>query len=158
MPRIGGGRGPMVPPGTQGAGQAPAAQKSDFASKVNQVAQAATTQGTDAARATQGAKAAQSELTGKVKDIARKFANGNLNQKEATREFVSLVIEERFPQFKKKKKKKKKDPDEKGKEGGGDDEPEDAQERLEVAVTELIDRDPSLAKKLSTQFRKLAKG
>jgi hypothetical protein len=154
MPRIGGGGGgPIVPPQTGGAGQTQQTQqtqqpqKTDFASKV---AQQAATQGTDAARA-QVAKSQQSELSGKVKDIAKKFANGAMTQKEATKEFVSLVIEERFPQFKKKKKKKK--------QGEKDqDEPETAEERLEEAVTELIDRDPGLAKKLSTQFKKLAKG
>ncbi|GEM_PF-1808326 len=156
MPRIGGGGG-NVPPQPQGpSGPGPTQQpKTDFAAKVQQ---AAAQQGTEAAR-TQTAKAqTQSELTGKVKDIARRFAAGNLNQKEATREFVSLVIEERFPHFKKKKKKK-------GGQGGDDEEdeeetaePADASERLEEAVTELIDRDPGLAKKLSSQFKKLAKG
>ncbi|MFO0723595.1 MAG: hypothetical protein U1E65_07435 [Myxococcota bacterium] len=155
MPRIGGGGGgPIVPPQAQGAQQAQQAPKTDFAAKV---AQQTAAQGTDAAR-TQATKAqTQSELTGKVKDIAKRFSSGKLNQKEATREFVSLVIEERFPQFKKKKKKKG--------QGGSDaedeeetNEPEDASERLEEAVTELIDRDPGLAKKLSSQFKKLAKG
>lgn len=141
MPRVGGGGGPIIPPQTQGAQQT---QKSDFQSKVQQAQ--APTQATPAAQAQQAKAAQQSKLTGKVKDIAKKLADGNLNQKEATREFVSLVIEERFPQFKKKKKKK-------------DDEDDEAapEERLEEAVTELIDRDPSLARRLSTQFKKLAK-
>lgn len=150
MPRIGGGGGPIIPPQTQGAQQTQQAQqpqKTDFAAKVQQ---AAAQQGTDAAR-TQASKAqAQSELGGKVRELAKRLANGKMSQKEATREFVSLVIEERFPQFKKKKKKK----------GDGKDEDEDdnADSRLEEAVTELIDRDPAMAKKLSSQFKKLAKG
>ena len=45
------------------------------------------------------------------------------------------------------KKKKKKD---------DDDEPESQEEMLEEAVTELIDSDPVLAKRLETQFKKLA--
>lgn len=143
MPRIGGGGGPIVPPQTQGAQQTQQAQKGDFASKVQQASQ----QGTPAAQAQQAKKAQQSRLTGKVKDIAKKFATGEVDQKEATREFVSLVIEERFPQFKKKKKKK----------DGEDDENQDPEEMLEDAVTELIARDPSLARRLETQFKKLAK-
>ena len=158
MPRIGGGGGgPIVPPQAQGAAQTQQTQqsKTDFASKV---AQQAAAQGTEAARTQQTRAAQQSELTGKVKDIAQRFSSGKLNQKDATREFVSLVIEERFPQFKRKKKKKKnqdgKDEDDEQEEN----EPENAAERLEEAVTELIDRDPGLAKKLSSQFKKLAKG
>jgi N-acetylmuramoyl-L-alanine amidase CwlA len=143
MPRIGGPGGPHVPPQTQ-APQAAETPKTDFASKVTQ---AAATQGTEAAR-TQTAKAQQqSQLVGKARDIARRFAKGSLDQKEATREFVELVIEERLPQFKKRKKKKdKKD----------DDEPETEEEQLEAAVTELIDRDPALKKRLQMQFKKLA--
>jgi len=152
MPRIGGGgggippppQGPTGPAATQGAQQT---QKADFAAKVAQAQQP-----TEAQRA-QVAKTQQSELTGKVRDLAKRLQNGKLTQKEATKEFVSLVIEERFPQFKGKKKKKKKDGDEKD-----DGEPESAEERLEEAVTELIDRDPAMAKKLSSQFKKLAKG
>lgn len=150
MPRIGGGGGPIIPPQTQGAQQAQQTQqtqKTDFASKVQQ---AAAQQGTDAARATAAKAQAQSELGGKVRELAKKLANGKLSQKEATREFVSLVIEERFPQLKKRKKKKK--------DGDKDDDPENAEDRLEEAVTELIDRDPAMAKKLSSQFKKLAKG
>jgi hypothetical protein len=149
MPRIGGGGGPIIPPQTQGAQQTQQAQqpqKADFASKV----QAATTQQSAEVARAQSAKAQQSELSGKVRDLAKRLANGKMTQKEATREFVSLVIEERFPQFKKKKKKKG--------DGKDDDEPETADERLEEAVTELIDRDPAMAKKLSSQFKKLAKG
>lgn len=148
MPRIGGGGGPIIPPQAQGAQQTQQAQqpqKTDFAAKVQQ---AAAQQGTDAARA-QVAKQQQSELSGKVRDLAKRLANGKMTQKEATREFVSLVIEERFPQFKKKKKKKG---------DGKDDEPESAEDRLEEAVTELIDRDPAMAKKLSSEFKKMAKG
>jgi len=143
MPRIGGGGGPFVPPQTQAAQtqQTQQAQKSDFASKVQQ----ASTQGTEAARTQQAKQTQQSQLTGKAKDIAKRLANGALTQKEATREFVGLVIEERFPAFKKKKKKKNKD-----------DEEQSAEEQLEEAVTELIHRDPALAKRLESQFQKLA--
>lgn len=143
MPRIGGGGGPIVPPQTQQTQQTQQTNKSDFASKVQQAA----AQGTDGARAQQAKKTAQSKLTGKAKEIAKKLSNGSLTQKEATREFVGLVIEERFPQFKKRKKKKKDDED-------GD--PETAEEMLEEAVTELFDSDPVLAKRLQTQFKKLA--
>jgi hypothetical protein len=62
---------------------------------------------------------------------------------------VSLVIEERLPNFKKKKKKK----DDKDKD---ENEAETPEEQLEEAVTELIDRDPALSKRLHTQFKKLA--
>jgi hypothetical protein len=150
MPRIGGGGGPVGPPPgaapSQGASQA---GKTDFAAKVSQAQ--ATSQATAATQTSQAqqAKAAQSQLTGKARDIAKRFSTGNLKQKEAFREFVSLVIEERFPQFKKKKKKKKKD---------DKDEDQNSEERLEEAVTELIDRDPALAKRLKEQFQKLAKG
>ena len=146
MPRIGGGGGPIVPPQVQSPQGAQQTQKADFASQV-QRAQAPT----EAQRA-QVAKTQQSELTGKVRELAKRLQNGKLSQKEATREFVSLVIEERFPQFKGKKKKKK------GDDSKDEGEPETAEERLEEAVTELIDRDPAMAKKLSTQFKKLAKG
>ena len=140
MPRIGGGGGPIIPPQAQAA-QTQQTQKSDFAGKVQQAA----TQGTDAARTQQAQKTQQSQLTGKAKEIAKRLANGALTQKEATREFVGLVIEERFPAFKKKKKKKNKD-----------DEEQSAEEMLEEAVTELIHRDPALAKRLESQFTKLA--
>jgi hypothetical protein len=140
MPRIGGGGGPIVPPGAQGAQGAQKTEKSDFAGKVTQV-----TQATEAAASQQAKGAQQSQMTGKVREIAKRLASGQLDQKEATREFVSLVIEERFPDFKKKKKKKK------------DDEEETGEEQLEEAVTELIDRDPVLAKRLQTQFQKLGK-
>jgi hypothetical protein len=145
MPRIGGGGGPIVPPQTQGAQQAQETQKADFASKVAQT-QTAQTQGTDSARAQQAKATQQSQLAGKAREIAKKLQKGTLNQKEATREFVSLVIEERLPQFKKKKKKGEK----------GKDDDESAEEKLEEAVTELIDRDPVLAKRLQNQFKKLA--
>src|SRR5687767_7461465 len=153
MPRIGGGGGPIVPPqtsGTQGAQQTQDTPKADFASKVAQ-AQAAQTQGTDSARAQQAKSTAQQQLIGKTKDIAKRLAKGTIDQKEATREFVSLVIEERLPQFKKKKKNK-------GDKGKDEDEKEDQtpEEQLEEAVTELIDRDPALSKRLQTQFKKLA--
>ena len=147
MPRIGGGGGPFVPPqagGAQGPNQTQNTQKTDFAGKVQQAA----TQGTDAARTQQAKQTQQSQLTGKARDIAKRLANGQLSQKEATREFVGLVIEERFPHHKKKKKKKKDE--------GKDDEPETQEEMIEEAVTELIDRDPELAKRLQTQFKKLA--
>jgi hypothetical protein len=149
MPRIGGPGGPHVPPQTP----APAAaetQKADFASKVVQAqGTQAPTQATDSARAQQAKSAQQQALIGKTRDIASRFAKGQLTQKEATREFVSLVIEERLPQFKKKKRNKKDDEEEGGEE-------ETAEEKLEEAVTELIDRDPALAKRLQTQFKKLA--
>jgi hypothetical protein len=147
MPRIGGGGGPFVPPqtsGTQQTNQTNQTQKTDFAAKVQQAA----TQGTDAARTAQAKQAQQSQLTGKAKEIAKKLQAGQLSQKEATREFVSLVIEERFPNLKKKKRNKKDNEDE--------DEPQTQEEMIEEAVTELIDRDPDLAKRLQTQFKKLA--
>jgi hypothetical protein len=144
MPRIGGGGGPIVPPQTQQTQQTQQTNKSDFASKVQQAGQ----QGTDAARSQQAKKTAQSKLTGKAREIARKLSNGSLTQKEATREFVGLVIEERFPQFKKRKRKKKDDDE--------DGQPETEEEMLEEAVTELFDSDPVLAKRLQTQFKKLA--
>ena len=143
MPRIGGGGGPIIPPQTQGAQGAQQAGKSDFAGKVQQAA----AQGTEAARTQQAKQATQSALTGKAREIAKKLQNGALSQKEATREFVGLVIEERFPAFKKKKRKKKKNDDE---------EEMTAEEQLEEAVTDLIHRDPALAKRLESQFKKLA--
>jgi hypothetical protein len=113
--------------------------------------QQAAAQGTDAARSAQAKQTQQSQLTGKAREIAKRLQAGQLTQKEATREFVGLVIEERFPQLKKKKKRKQKD-DEKEDDG----EPESQEEMIEEAVTELIDRDPELAKRLQTQFKKLA--
>lgn len=148
MPRIGGNGGPIIPPQAQEAQNTQQTQKSEFASKVQQ----ATTQGTDAARAQQAKQSEQARLAGKAKEIAKRLANGQLQQKEATREFVALVIEERFPQFKKKKRQKK-DGDKDDKDGKQKQSPE---EQLEEAVTELIDADPSLAKRLQAQFKKLA--
>jgi len=142
VPRIGGGGGPIVPPQAQQAQKTQSTQKGDFSAKVQQ----ATSQGTEAARTQQARATNQSQLTGKAKEIAKRLSNGALTQKEATREFVGLVIEERFPAFKKKKKKKKKD----------DDEEQSSEEQLEEAVTELIHRDPALAKRLEGQFKKLA--
>ncbi len=141
MPRVGGGGGPIVPPQAQGAQKAQQTQKSDFAGKVQQ----ATSQGTDAARTQQAKQTHQSKMTGKAREIAKRLANGAIDQKEATREFVSLVIEERLPQFKKRKKKKQ-----------GDEEESSAEQQLEEAVTELIDRDPVLASRLQNQFKKMA--
>lgn len=143
MPRVGGGGGPLVPPqapGAQGPQSTQQTQKSDFASKVQ-----APTQGTESARTQQTKHARQSQLTGKAREIARRLQAGDIDQKEATREFVGLVIEERFPQFKKRKRKK----------GRGDEE-QSPEEQLEEAVTELIDQDPVLARRLSEQFRKMA--
>jgi hypothetical protein len=145
MPRIGGGGGPFVPPQAQGAQQAQgtqATQRSDFANRVSQ----ASAQGTDAARAQQAQRTQQSQMTGKAREIARRLASGALSQKEATQEFVSLVIEERLPHFKKKRRRKQ----------GEDEQEGSAEERLEEAVTELIDRDPALAKRFEAQFKKLA--
>ncbi len=132
-----------MPPQAQAAQQTQKAQKGDFSAKVQQAA----SQGTEAARTQQAKATQQSALTGKAKEIAKRLSNGALTQKEATREFVGLVIEERFPAFKKKKKKKKKK---------GDEDEQSAEEQLEEAVTELIHRDPALAKRLETQFTKLA--
>ena len=144
MARIGGGGGgPFIPPQAAGAQQT---TKGDFASKVNQAQ--APAQATPAAQAQQAQKAQESRLTGHMREIAQRLAKGDVDQKEATREFVSLVIEERFPNLKRKKKKKQQDDDE---------ENQSAEEQLEAAVTELIDQDPALAKRLETQFKKLAK-
>jgi hypothetical protein len=142
VPRIGGGGGPFIPPQTTGAQQT---NKGDFASKVKQAQ--GPTQATPAAQAQQAKKAQESRLSGHMRSIAKKLAKGDVDQKEATREFVGLVIEERFPNLKKKKKKKK----------GDDDEKKSPEEQLEEAVTELIAQDPSLAQRLETQFKKLAK-
>lgn len=144
MPRIGGGGGPFVPPQggrAQGTGNT---QKSDFAAKVQQ----ATTQGTDAARAQQAKQAQASRIAGGAREIAKRLKDGTLQEEEATREFVGLVIDERWPQFKKKKKRK-----------GKDDQEEEPtpEEQLEDAVTELINKDPVLFKRLQTQFQKMAK-
>ena len=147
MPRIGGGSGggPVIPPQTSGAKQTQGPQqssKSDFASKIHQAGQ----QGTDAARTQQAKQAKQSKLTGKATDIAKRLDSGALTEKEAVQEFVSLVIEERFPKFKRKKRRKK----------GDDDQDKSGEQQLEEAVTELIDSDPALAQRLQTQFKKLA--
>ena len=145
MPRIGGGGGPIVPPqtsGTQSTQNTQQSSKSDFASKIQQQG----AQGSDAARTQQAKSAQQSQLTGKATDIAKRLNSGALSQREAVQEFVSLVIEERFPKFKKKKKRKKKD----------DEQEKSSEELLEEAVTELIDSDPALAQRLQTQFKKLA--
>lgn len=140
MPRIGGGGGgPFVPP--QGTQKTQSTQKSDFASKV----QPAAAQGTDAARTQQAKQTTKSQLTGKAREIARRLENGELDAKAATREFVGVVIEERFPQLKKRKKKK-----------NSKDDSATPEEELEEAVTELIDQDPVLAQRLSAQFKKLA--
>ncbi|MEO1227761.1 MAG: hypothetical protein AAFZ18_02565 [Myxococcota bacterium] len=140
MPRIGGGGGPFVPPQAQGPQGTQSSQKSDFASKV----QPSAAQGTDAARAQQAQQTQSAQLTGKAREIAKRLKKGELDQKAATREFVGLVIEERFPQLKKRKKNKKRD------------EEQTPEEELEEAVTELIDQDPVLAQRLSAQFSKLA--
>lgn len=143
MPRISGGGGPIIPPQTPGSQSTQNAQqsnKSDFASKIQQGAQ----QGTDAARTQQAKQSQQSKLTGKATDIAKRLNSGDLTQREAVQEFVSLVIEERFPKFKKKKRGKK-DDDESGQDN-----------QIEEAVAELIDSDPALANRLQTQFKKLA--
>ncbi len=143
MARIGGGGGPFIPSQATGAQQI---NKGDFASKVKQAQ--APTQATPAAQTQQAKKAQESRLTGQMREIAQRLAKGDVDQKEATSEFVSLVIEERFPNFKRKKKKKKQDDEE---------ENTNAEERLEAAVTELIDQDPALAQRLEKQFKKLAK-
>ncbi len=137
MPRIGGGggRGPFGPSKTQGAQKTGRTEKSSGP---------AVTQGTDAARAEQAKVVLHSALTKKTKEIAARYADGRLTQREATKEFVALVIEERFPRFKRRKKK-----------GDGDSEDE-AEQELEDAVTDVIDRDPALAKRLSAQFKRLA--
>ena len=139
MPRIGGG-GPHLPP-QSGQVEKAQTQKADFAGQV-QKAQANQTQ-----QAQQAQQAARPQLTGQVRELAKRLASGKLTQKEATQEFVSLVIDERFPNMKRRKKKKKK----------GDDEDEESNEGIEEAVAELIERDPALAKRLRSQFKKLAK-
>lgn len=135
MPRI--GPKPILPPAVQ---QAPAAERAS----TQKAAAQAPTHATEEARTQQAKKTQQSALTSKARGIAKRLADGELSQKEATREFVGLVIEERFPAFKKKKKRKKKDE-------------EGLDEQLEEAVTELIDQDPALAKRLSQQLRQLSK-
>lgn len=136
----------MVPPQTPGSSSTQNTQtpKTDFASKLQPGHQAGT-QGTDAARTQQAKQAQQSRLTGKATDIAKRLDNGVLTQREAVQEFVTLVIEERFPKFKKKKRKK-----------GDDESDKSGEELLEEAVTELIESDPALAQRLQTQFKKLA--
>ena len=143
MPRIGGGGGPRVPPQTPGTQSTQNTQtgKSDFASKIQSGAQ-----GTDSARTQQAKQTQQSRLTGKATEIAKRLHSGALTQREAVQEFVSLVIEERFPKFKKKKKRKKND----------DSQDKSSEEQLEEAVAELIDSDPALAQRLQNQFKKLA--
>ncbi|MBI4822382.1 MAG: hypothetical protein HY791_39345 [Deltaproteobacteria bacterium] len=133
----------MVPPQ---AGQVDKAQtqKADFASQVQKAQGAQQSQ-----QAQQAQQSARPQLTGQVRDLAKKLASGKLTEREATKEFVSLVIDDRFPNMKRRKKKKKKDDEE------DDESPE---EKLEEAVTELIERDPALAKRLKGQFKKLAKG
>ncbi|MBI2377658.1 MAG: hypothetical protein HYV07_26895 [Deltaproteobacteria bacterium] len=119
-------------------------QKADFASQVQKA------QGSQQAQQAQQAQAAaRPQLTGQVKDLAKQLAKGKLTEREATKEFVSLVIDDRFPNMKRRKKKKKKD---------DEDDEDSPEERLEEAVTDLIERDPALAKRLRGQFKKLAKG
>lgn len=144
MTRIGGG-GPIIPPQGGGARGPAGAQKGDFASKVQQ----AQTQGTDAARTQQAKQAQASRIAGGAKEIAQRLKAGSIQEEEATREFVGLVIEERWPEFKKKKRRKGRD---------DDDEPASPEEQLEDAVTELINSDPVLFKRLQTQFQRMAKG
>lgn len=146
MPRIGSGGsgGPIVPPqtpGTKSTQESPQTSKTDFASKIQ-----GGHQGTDSARTQQAKQAQQSKLTGKATEIARRLDSGALTQREAVQEFVSLVIEERFPKFKKKKKGKKNE----------DDSDKSGEDQLEDAVTELIESDPALAQRLQSQFKKLA--
>ncbi len=131
----------MVPPPPAQGAQATSAAKTDFASKV----QTAAAQGTDSARTQQAKQTQSARLTGKARDIARRLQSGEVDQREATREFVALVIEERFPNFRRRKKKQRDRQDE-----------GTAEERLEEAVTELIEQDPVLAQRLTTQFKKLA--
>lgn len=154
MPRIGGGGGPIIPPQTTGAQNTPQTQqtqteKAGFAEKVAQQ------QGTDSARTQQSKESQASQLTGKTREIAKRLKDGSITQKEATREFVGLVIEERFPELKKRKRKKKDDDDEED----SDEEskqPQTQEELIEEAVSELIERDPVLAAQLERQFNKLA--
>ncbi|MBK8011189.1 MAG: hypothetical protein IPK13_07550 [Deltaproteobacteria bacterium] len=152
MPRIGGGGGPIIPPQTTGAQNAPQAQQTQ-AEKANFAEKVAQQQGTDSARAQQSKESQASQLTGKTREIAKRLKNGTITQKEATREFVGLVIEERFPELKKRKRKKKKDDDDSEDESKA---PQTQEELIEEAVSELIERDPVLASQLERQFNKLA--
>ena len=139
MPRIGGGGGNPI--GGSGGPKGP--KGTDFASHVQQ----AGAQGTDEARSDQAKRAKQAILNGKAKEVARRLQAGQLTHKEATREFVGLVVEERFPQLKRRKKKKKK---------RGDSDEAFSEDSVEDAVAELLDADPVLAERLKAQFRRLA--
>lgn len=154
MPRIGGPGGPPIPPQQTPAGTG--AEKTDFASKVAQTVAPTAATGAQQAQQAQAPKGQPSQLYARTRDIAKRLERGELTQKEATREFVSLVIEERLPQFKKKKKRKQGDKDEKDTDNEGEDVEASAEEKLEEAVTEVIERDPKLAQQLRSQFKKLA--
>lgn len=132
MPRIP-PRGPGAPPGPTSAEQTEGAKEADKT-------QAASLFGTDSARDLKAKNERGQALLRQTKAIAKRFKDGELSQKEATREFVALVIEERFP----KKRKKKRDQD-----------GEDGHDEMEEAVTEAIDEDPSMAERLRRQFERL---
>jgi hypothetical protein len=142
MPRIGGPPGgPQVPPQTGQTREAQEAQRGTFADKVS----GASIQGTDAARSQKARETAKhSRISKQAMDIAKRLANGALTPRDATRAFVETVIEERFPSLMKRKKKRR------------DGDPESDEDKLEEAITDLIEKDPVLAKRLQAQFKKLA--
>ena len=126
--RIRGGGGPTRTNATQGAAKATGAGKAQGAKFAGMV-------GTTG-NATEDAGRQQSAMMAELAELAAALEAGKATKEEASRRFVGLVIKQRFG---------------KNKRGKGDD-------KLEEAVTEMVEEDPQFVSKLQSQLKRIAKG
>ena len=93
--------------------------------------------GASAANGTEEANRAQSAMMAEVAQIAAELSSGKATKEEASRRFVGLVIKQKFGG--------------KGKGGKG-------AQKMEEAVSEMVEADPQFVSKLQSQLKRIAGG
>lgn len=126
--RIRGGGGPRGTSSTTGAGKAGGVGKAQGAKFAGMV-------GAAQGNGTEEANAVQSAMMQEVAQIAAELNAGKATKEEASRRFVGLVIRQRFGQ-------------QKGK----------GSQKMEEAVSQLVEEDPQFVSRLQSQLKRIAGG
>jgi hypothetical protein len=121
-------RGGGGPKGPTGAGNAGPVNKAGAAKFSGMV-------NASAANGTEEANRVQSAIMAEVAQIAAELQSGKATKEEASRRFVGLVIKQRFGKQK----------------GKGSD-------KMEEAVSDLVENDPQFVSRLQSQLKRIAGG
>lgn len=122
------GRGPGGPKGPTGAGNAGAVGKAQGAKFSGMVGQTA-------ANGTEEANRVQSAMMQEIAALAAELQSGKATKEEASRRFVGLVIKQKF-----------------GKQKGK------GAQKMEEAVSDLVEADPQFVSRLQSQLKRIAGG